>query len=171
MIKIPTNVQDCYLIGHTEHSDNRGGFKEIFRQNLFREEFGCDWVQNNFSYSYEDVLRGLHVVPFHKIVGCLSGTIYDVVVDVRKDSPTYLQYFATYLNVNSNTFVYVPPGCGHGFLSLEDKSVLFYMQSDYYEPSVEQIFNFKDPAFNIYIPAPKGNNYIISGKDGQAAFI
>ena len=171
MLKIPTTVNDCFLIGQTDHTDQLVGFKEIFRQDVFRDEFGCDWVQSNFSYSRIDALRGLHVVPFRKIVGCLSGSVYDVVVDLRPDSSTYLKHFSTYLNVWSNTFVHVPAGCGHGFLSLEDNSVLYYMQSDYYQPGNEQIYNFKDPAFKIYIPAPKEGHYFMSSKDEKANYI
>jgi len=74
------------------------------------------------------------------------------------------------LNIN-NSFVYVPPGCGHGFLSKEDKSVLFYMQSGYYDPTNEQVFNFFDPILKINIPKPEGSNYIISNKDLDAPFL
>jgi dTDP-4-dehydrorhamnose 3,5-epimerase len=170
-MKISTNIKDCFVVGQTEWIDRRGGFKEIFRENAYLEEFDFHLVQSNFSYSWKDVLRGLHVVPFAKIVGCLGGTILDFVVDLRKDSPTYLQYYSTYLNVN-NSFVYVPPGCGHGFLSIEDKSVLFYMQSGYYEPEKEQVFNFFDPVLNIIIPKPQeGLNYNMSVKDAEAPFI
>jgi dTDP-4-dehydrorhamnose 3,5-epimerase len=167
MIKQETKIKDCYLIGHTEHIDNRGVFKEIYRESDFWQELGCNFIQNNVSYSREGVLRGLHVTTYAKLVGCLSGQIYDVVVDFRKKSETYLNVFCANLHLRSNFLMFVPPGCGHGFLAIED-SVVFYAQSGYYNPENEQIFNFFDPKLNICLPQSASGHYWRSEKDENA---
>lgn len=157
---IPTNVKDCVEVCHTIHEDSRGGFMELRR----KDNFDTDFVQTNFSYSYAGVLRGLHVSPFAKLVTCVSGEIYDVVVDLRRESPTYKEYFAVYLNKESCKQVYVPPFCGHGFLALTDASVIYH-QTAYYQADKEQVFNILDPALNLYIPKQK---YNISARDADA---
>jgi dTDP-4-dehydrorhamnose 3,5-epimerase len=165
MILNPTNINGCFELLHSVHVDHRGGFMELRRDEELKKHFPEDWVQTNVSYSFEGTLRGLHVTPYSKIVTCVSGDIYDIVVDLRRESPTFREYFAVYMNKDGCKQVYVPAGCGHGFLAMNEASVI-YQQSGYYQPEREQAFNIRDPELKIIIPKPKFCN--VSQKDAEA---
>ena len=106
--------------------------------------------------SRKGTLRGIHYqVPPHaeaKVVRCTRGAIYDVVVDLRPDSPTYRKWSAVVLTAEKRNMVYVPEGCAHGFLTLKDESEVFYQMSEFYNPESARGVRWDDPAFNIMWP-------------------
>lgn len=162
-----TDIKDCVLIQPKHYGDNRGMNVELYNATRYKEA-GIDhnWTQSNCSRSNSKVIRGIHVVPFAKLVTCMSGCVYDVVVDTRPDSPTYLKWLGFLLRPEEMMQVYVPPGCGHGFYSFAQGSVVVYLQSQEYDPKLEKTIIWNDPT--IGIEWPKSDNYILSTKDQQA---
>jgi dTDP-4-dehydrorhamnose 3,5-epimerase len=116
-------------------------------------------VQSNCSISKAGVLRGIHRTPYAKMVTCIHGCIYDVCVDLRPDSKTYLQYFGLYLDSSGLQSIYIPPYCGHGFLSLEESAVLYHQDAEY-NADVDETYCYKH--FNIQWPREP---LIVSDKD------
>ena len=153
MIIEQTNIQDLLLITPNVYADERGYFMESYNQKksevLIKEKF----VQDNESVSKKGVLRGLHLQlpPFAqaKLVRVIKGSILDVAVDLRKDSSTYGQHFKHILSGDNKKQIFVPAGFAHGFLSLEDDTILNYKCSDYYNAKSEVSLLWNDPAFNI----------------------
>lgn len=165
-----TKIKDCMVIKPEPHKDDRGVFFELYNARLYLDCIPNEWRQMNCSVSHEGVMRGIHIVPFAKLISCLHGYVIDVVVDMRKDSPSYLQWiFVDLMGSDYPTQVYVPPGCGHGFLSVKDNSVITYMQTGCYNPEVESSVNWRDP--KIGIKWPQGYKYILSPKDEAAPFL
>ena len=164
-----TSLRDAYLIKLAPRADARGSFCRLFCAQILRDEGIVDhtFVQVNLSEnSVRGTLRGLHfqASPHFeaKVVYCLRGAVFDVIVDLRRDSPTYLRYFAYELSAEEGVALYVPKGYAHGFLTLEDDSTLLYLMSDFYRPGCERGYRFDDPAFGIAWPfAPR----VISEKD------
>ena len=115
MITVQTKIPDCIIYKPEFHKDKRGGFFELWNSN----DVPIDWKQVNCSISKKNVVRGIHVAPYAKLVTCLYGHIWDVVVDLRKDSPTYMQWLGVNLKYpqrKEQIFakqILVPPGCGH----------------------------------------------------------
>ncbi len=172
MRTVATNVRDCLTIEMPRHLDGRGFFQEMFSQrwahanNMFNGVAGyVNWQQVNWSQSEQNVLRGIHVAPYAKLVTCLSGRIMDYVVDLREDSPSYLDHFSVELSPDKTTQAFVPPGCGHAFVSLEPNSSVVYLQSDVYSTPKEWSVRWSDPQLAIKWPvlAP-----ILSDKDAAA---
>lgn len=158
-----TNVSDAVKITGERHEDSRGFFQEIYNH----ERSGippCEWVQTNWSKSDKYVLRGIHVAPYHKLVTCVSGRIFDVCVDLRPDSSTYLQVYTTILDSNVPQQVYIPAHCGHAFLSLEWDTSVIYMQGGSYNPNTEHTIHWSDPSLTIHWPV-LANEVILSDKD------
>lgn len=170
MIFEETKLKDVYLIKLDKKEDERGFFARTFCEREF-EEIGQPFraVQANLSYNSEKyTLRGMHfqVSPHEeaKIVRCVRGAIYDVIVDLRKDSPTVNQWMAAELTAENRHSLYVPKGFAHGFLSLEDNTEVLYLMSQFYEPGSGAGFRWDDPKYGIEWPAvPK----VISGKDNS----
>jgi dTDP-4-dehydrorhamnose 3,5-epimerase len=151
-----TKIIDCILLQPEIFSDKRGIFSEIYKNSnlsFFRP------LQSNCSISSKGVLRGIHRTPYAKLVTCVKGKVYDVCVDLREHSETYLQHFATELNDQNLFSLYIPPYCGHGFLALED-SILIYHQDQEYQPDLDQTYCYKK--FNIAWPIAPA---ILSDKD------
>jgi dTDP-4-dehydrorhamnose 3,5-epimerase len=123
-------------------------------------------AQINCSVSQKNVIRGLHVAPFARLVYCVKGQVFDVVADVRKDSKTYLQYDSVILSGHNQKSIFIPPFCAHGFLAMEDESIVVYAQDSTYDPKVEVSVNHADPKLNIKWPWP-----ILSEKDKNAPVI
>lgn len=159
------------LIFLEKHEDERGFFARFFCKKEFSDQ-GMDneIVQINDSYSKRrGTLRGIHfqVAPFGetKIVRCLSGGIFDVVVDLRKNSPTFLQWFGVELSAQNRTMIYVPKGFGHSFLTLEDDTEVLYFTTEFYSPIHERCIRWDDHTINIDWPiSPE----VISAKDNEA---
>ena len=156
-----TPLKDCYIIHNTVFKDNRGYFFESFNQQKFTELTGLDvhFVQDNQSASTKGVLRGLHFqkgdAAQAKLVRVLQGSVLDVAVDLRKNSPTYGQHFTIELTDVSNTQLFVPRGFAHGFVVLSDTAVFFYKCDNFYNKAAEGGLMYNDPQLNIDWRLPK----------------
>lgn len=163
-----TPIPGGYLVSMQRHADNRGFFARAFcDKELADQGIPSRFVQSNFSRTKQQgTIRGLHMqTPPHeeiKMVRCIRGAIFDVFVDMRPDSPTYLQWFGTELSEDNLNAVIVPKGCAHGFQSLTDDVDLYYTVSEHYAPGSELGYRFDDPAFGIEWPLPVS---VISDKD------
>jgi dTDP-4-dehydrorhamnose 3,5-epimerase len=153
-----TPINGAMIIELEKHEDHRGFFSRAFCKKEF-EEHGLEHeiVQCNFSKSREKgTLRGMHYqdAPHSevKMVRCMSGSIYDVIVDIRKDSPSYMKWFGVELTEENYKMLYIPKGLAHGFQTLQDDSVIFYMVTEYYNKEAEGGVRWNDPAFNISWP-------------------
>jgi len=141
-----------------KHEDERGFFARAFCQKEF-SELGLEprFVQCNISYNKKKgTLKGMHYQAHPheeaKLVRCSSGAIYDVVIDLRKDSSTFKEYFSIELAADSYTMLYVPKGFAHGFITLADDTEVFYQMSEFYEPTAARGLRWNDPAFGINWP-------------------
>lgn len=153
------------------HVDNRGWFSETFHENRLREiGISCHFVQENQSYSKRaGTLRGFHFqlppAAQAKLVSVLRGRIFDVVVDIRKGSPTYGKHVSMELSAESGHQLYIPVGFAHGFVTLEDDVILNYKVSDYYEPTHDRGICWNDPDIALAWPF-RDLEITISDKDG-----
>ncbi|MCX8963493.1 dTDP-4-dehydrorhamnose 3,5-epimerase [Erwinia psidii] len=163
-----TPIAGAWYIEATPFIDSRGAFTRTFCQKTF-SAFGLEttFVQCNLSSNKSRAtLRGLHMQTGEhsevKLVRAVAGRIYDVAVDLRPTSPTYLQWYGVELCADKQNAFYIPRGCAHGFITLEDNSDLFYQVSDEYAPGHEQGYRWDDAAFGIQWPLHPA---IISDKD------
>lgn len=124
---IKTNIEGCVLITPKLFEDHRGIFSELYKSSQI--DFKCKQV--NYSLSKSGTLRGLHEAPYAKLVTCVVGEIMDVCVDVRKNSPTYLEHFAINLNPSSMQQLYIPAYCAHGFYSYSDSLVIYLQEGEF----------------------------------------
>ena len=152
---LPQIIPDIILIEPTLHGDERGYFAESFRQDLFNDALGkrINFIQENESKSSKGVLRGLHyqVAPFSqsKLVRVIEGAVLDVVVDIRKSSPTFGQHLAIELTADNKRQLFVPQGFAHGFVVLSDTATLIYKVDSYYAPEYERGIAFNDQDLKI----------------------
>jgi dTDP-4-dehydrorhamnose 3,5-epimerase len=146
--------------------DPRGFFIEIYHARRYADAgIPGPFVQDNYSQSLRGTLRGLHYQEPHaqgKIVMVTEGAVYDVVVDIRKGSPSFGRWHGTDLSAENRLQVYVPPGCAHGFCVTSDRASLLYKCTDYYAPSVERGIIWSDPVLAISWPV---STPILSAKD------
>ena len=168
------NFHECSVAGAREisptpHDDNRGHFLRAWCHQEFMDH-GIKFtpVQANMAFSRrEGTIRGLHYqaapAPEAKLVRCTRGAIFDVVVDLRQDSPTYLSWHGLVLSAENAKMLYVPEGCAHGALSLVDDTDLHYMASANFAPKHAFGVRFDDPAFNVQWPIPVT---VVSEQDG-----
>jgi len=162
-----TPLSGLLIIDLDIYSDERGFFVEKFNQKKFKElGVECDFVQDNFSISNPEVLRGLHYQtnPSQaKLVGCVSGRIWDVAVDIRKSSPTFGQYFGIELTLENGKLLFIPEGFAHGFCVLgNEKAGVVYKVNNYFSKDGDGGIFFDDKQIGIKWPS---NNLIISEKD------
>ena len=155
-------IEGLYIIEPTVHGDNRGYFMETYNQRDM-EDAGLDmvFVQDNQSMSSKGVLRGLHFQINHpqgKLVRVIKGRVFDVAVDYRKDSPTYLQWFGVELTEDNKKQFYISPGFAHGFLVLSDVAEFCYKCTDFYHPNDEGGLAWNDPKIGIEWPEIIGEN-------------
>lgn len=170
--KTETGISGLYVIEPTVFSDERGYFMETYNKNDF-SELGIDikFVQDNQSKSKKGVLRGLHIqknFPQTKLVRVVSGEVYDVAVDLRKDSETYGKYFGVILSSENKKQFLIPKGFAHGFLVLSDEAEFTYKVDDFYHPNDELGVLWNDPEIGIDWPLDKIGgikNLILSEKD------
>lgn len=162
-------VEGAYIITQEPFADERGSFARSFCEREFIEN-GLDitFVQSNICYNKsKGILRGLHTqraaYAEDKLVCCIQGGIYDVCVDVRPDSPTYLRHIAIELTEENGKMLFIPKGCAHGYLTLSDKSRLVYYMSTFYVPNQGTGYRYDDPAFSIVWPL--NEPYIMSVQD------
>ena len=168
MLFHPTKLGDAYVIEIERHVDERGFFARAWCQQEF-EARGLNprLAQCNISYnSRRGTLRGMHyqLAPHAeaKLVRCTRGAIYDVIVDLRPASPTYLQHVGEALTSDDRRMLYVPGGFAHGFLTLADDTEVFYQMSEFYAPDAGRGARWDDPAFAISWPIPVS---VISPRD------
>jgi dTDP-4-dehydrorhamnose 3,5-epimerase len=183
-----TNLKGAFIIELEPILDERGFFARSFCQKEFRlHGINMNIVQCNISYSKKKgTLRGIHyqTAPYEegKLVSCIKGAIYDVIIDIRPDSPTYCQWIAVELTAHcsqltastsqltacclpltaSYRMLYIPKGFAHGFLTLEDDTEVFYQMSEFYAPGYGRGIRWNDPAFGIAWP---GEVSVISDQD------
>lgn len=172
MIFNETTLKGAFLIELEKHEDERGFFArtycidEFSRQGLDIHIAQCSLSGNR----YRGTLRGLHyqVPPYEevKVVRCLRGRVFDVIVDLRPDSKTRGRYFTSELDSGEQRALYIPCGFAHGFMSLENDTLIFYQMSSPYMPKSARTIRWNDPELNI--PWPKMENLIISEKDRDA---
>ncbi len=152
---INLSIPDLKLIRLKPIQDERGFFKEFYRQDLYKANgIGDLFSQDNFSFSKQGVLRGMHFQSFPgqaKLVSVIQGKIFDVAVDIRTNSPTFGKWEGVYLDANSHEQFFIPSGFAHGFYVIED-ALVHYKVSSLYNPSTEKTFRFDDPAFAIQWP-------------------
>ena len=151
---IETPLLDAKIIVPRVFEDERGYFYESFNEKSFNEKIGdYNFVQDNQSLSQRGTIRGLHFqkAPYDqgKLVRVVQGAVLDVALDVRKNSPTYGQYFAIELNAENQTQFFIPPGFAHGFSTLEDNTIFCYKCTNYYHKDSEGGVRFNDPALGI----------------------
>lgn len=162
---INTKIEGVKVIQPKVFGDERGFFLETFEKRRYREmlEIDLDFVQDNHSRSQKDVLRGLHFQtknPQGKLVRVVRGSVFDVAVDIRKNSPTYGQWEGIILSEENKTQFWIPPGLAHGFLVLSDIADFEYKCTDYYDPANEGCLIWNDSNVNIEWPEcnPKLSN-------------
>lgn len=148
-----TDIKDLYVFTPTVYPDNRGYFFESYNQQFFREKgIYTNFVQDNQSISLKNVLRGLHFqthAPQAKLVRCVVGKVYDVVVDLRKSSPTYKKWYGIELSEDNMKMMFVPKGFAHGFVTLSDVAVFHYKCDELYLPTSDGGIIYNDPEIGI----------------------
>jgi len=162
-----TKLKDCVIIEPKVFGDDRGFFLETFQASRYAEEAGITlpFVQDNHSRSTKGVLRGLHfqkTKPQGKLVRVVKGEVYDVAIDIRKNSITFGQWEAVVLSEDNKKQIWVPPGFAHGFMVLSDTADFEYKCTDYYDPSDEGSILWSDPDLNIPWPIATP---VLSNKD------
>jgi dTDP-4-dehydrorhamnose 3,5-epimerase len=164
-------LQDVYLIKPRVFGDPRGFFLESWNAETFRAA-GLDlsFVQDNHSRSARGILRGLHYQTEHaqgKLVRVTAGEVFDVVVDLRRSSATFGQWFGAYLSADNHDMLWIPPGFAHGFYVTSEFADFQYKCTDIYHPASEVCLAWDDPTLAIDWPLPEGGPPLLSGKDAQ----
>ena len=172
--KLETRLDGPLYLQPRVFGDERGFFTETFRRNDF-EELGIreDFVQDNHSRSARGTLRGIHFQigdGASKLVRCGRGAIVDVLVDLRRGSPTYARWEAFELSDDNGRVLYAPIGFGHGFCVVSDVADVFYKQSNYYSTDVERGIAYDDPDVGIAWPLPAGE-LLVSERDRTAPLL
>lgn len=164
-------IPDVVLLEPRVFGDERGFFYESFNEQLFRDVTGADvrFVQDNHSRSTRNVLRGMHYqLPPKaqgKLVRVVVGEVFDVAVDIRKESPTFGQWVGEILSADNKRQMWIPPGFAHGFLVLSEVAEFLYKTTDYYAPECECGIRWDDP--DLAINWPLAGDPVLSAKDTQ----
>jgi dTDP-4-dehydrorhamnose 3,5-epimerase len=168
MIFTETPLAGAYLIDLEKRGDDRGFFARAYCEREFKANglIGQFCQVNNSLSAQKGTLRGMHYqLPPKaetKLVRCIRGALYDVILDLRQRSATFGQSFAAELNAENRRMMYVPKGFAHGFLTLEDNTEAFYFVDEFYAPELERGIRYNDPRFAIHWPAEP---VVISEKD------
>ena len=170
----PLSFKDVLLIEPEIFNDERGFFFESFNQKTFNKLIGREvkFVQDNQSRSKKNVIRGLHFQiekPQIKLIKVISGSIFDVVVDIRKQSKNFGKHISVELNAEDNKQLWIPEGFAHGFLVLSEIAEVQYKVSEFWDPELERSLLWSDEDLNINWPL--SSNPIISSKDQKASLI
>ena len=173
MQKLPTKIHDAFLLKPKVFGDTRGFFLESWNRQTFRDMgIDVDFVQDNHSRSARHVLRGLHYqagdAAQGKLVWVTSGTVFDVLVDLRESSPTFGVWDGYMLTVEAHERLWIPPGCAHGFLVVSDLADFHYKVSTPYAPVAERALRWDDPTLAINWPLEIGISPLVSAKDAIA---
>ena len=168
MIFTETKLKGAYIIDIEKRGDNRGFFARTFCANEFEKySLNSKFVQGNMSHNAnKNTLRGMHYqsdgAEEVKLVRCTKGALLDIILDIRKDSPTFGQHVAVEITEDNARQVYIPKGFAHGFLTLKEHSEIAYLVSEFYTPGKENGIRWDDPFFKINWPI---KNPILSDKD------
>jgi dTDP-4-dehydrorhamnose 3,5-epimerase len=162
------HLNGAFLVNPEKKEDHRGFFARFFCENEFKaHNLVSQYVQINTSLTIaKGTLRGMHyqLQPSAevKVVSCTKGSLFDVILDIRPDSPTFGKWYGTELTSENRTMMYVPRGFAHGFMTLQENTEVLYMVSAFYAPELERGIRYNDPGFNIQWPV---NPVEISDKD------
>ena len=168
MIFVETTLSGAYLINVEKLEDDRGFFARSWCEREFEAHgLNSKLVQCNISLNIQKgTLRGMHyqAKPCEeaKLIRCTAGSIYDLIIDIRPDSPTYKQHFGVVLTPLNRSMLYVPEGFAHGFLTLENNTEVFYQMSEFFAPEYARGFRWNDPVFEIEWPL---DIHVISDRD------
>ena len=166
---LPTAIPGMVVVEARSFGDERGAFMETYHQEHFANGgITCAFVQDNQSSSVRGVLRGLHFPVAHpqaKLVRVVEGEVFDVGVDLRRDSPTFGQWFGTTLSAENHRQLFIPRGFAHGFYVRSERATFAYKCDDVYHPNDEAGLAWNDPTLNITWPLIEGANPILSEKD------
>jgi len=166
----PTAIHDVFIVESKVFGDERGWFTESFNAEDFAKATGLDlrFVQDNHSFSRQWTLRGIHYQlekTQGKLVRVVVGSIFDAVVDIRKDSPTFGKWSGVELSAQNHRQLWVPPGLAHGFLVFSEVAEVLYKTTDYYHPQSEACLAWNDPTVGIEWPLPAGIQPNMNAKD------
>ncbi|EMJ5881790.1 dTDP-4-dehydrorhamnose 3,5-epimerase [Enterobacter cloacae] len=170
---VKTDIQDVLIFEPKVFGDERGFFFESFNKKTFEELTGreIEFVQDNHSKSCKNVLRGLHYqqAPYAqgKLVRCIAGEVFDVAVDIRRESETFGKWVGVYLSAENKRQLWIPEGFAHGFVVLSEVAEFQYKTTNYYNPSSERCIAWNDPVLNVHWPISE-NEVILSEKDKLA---
>jgi len=169
----PTEIPDVILIEPDVFGDNRGFFMETWHAEKFAAGgIAADFVQDNHSRSSHGILRGLHyqvTKPQGKLVRVLGGEVFDVAVDLRKNSATFGQWVGMHLSEDNKKMLWIPPGFAHGFYVISEQADFFYKCTHFYVPEYERAIRWDDPDFGIDWPLVDGNPPVLAPKDAAAS--
>lgn len=169
---LATPIIGAFTVRHEIRSDLRGHFKRQYCEREFADAgLNTHWVQINHSATFgSGSIRGMHFqrppAAEAKLVSCPVGRAFDVAIDLREGSPTFLKWAA--VEIDETSSFYIPDGCAHGFQALADEVHLIYLHSDFYEPATEDGIRFDDPAIAVQWPLPAG---AVSDRDQSFALI
>lgn len=169
-----TEIPDVLIVEPQVFGDDRGFFLESFNQRRWEQLTGLkiNFVQDNHSRSAKNVLRGLHyqiACPQGKLVRCTVGEVFDVAVDIRRNSPNFGNWVGVHLSADNKKQLWIPAGFAHGFLVLSDVAEFLYKTTEYYAPEFERCIIWNDPEINIQWPL--GGDPILSEKDHKGSLL
>ena len=164
---IKTKIKGVFVIQHNSFKDKRGSFTRLFCEDILKKKVKFNIKQSNISKNRKKyTLRGFHYqigkYSENKIIRCLKGGIFDIIVDLRKNSKTYSKYVSIRLNHKSNTSIIIPKGCANAFLTLVDNTEVLYYTSNFYNKNFEKGIRYNDPFFKFKWPIEPN---VISKKD------
>ncbi|KKQ09585.1 dTDP-4-dehydrorhamnose 3,5-epimerase [Candidatus Daviesbacteria bacterium RIFCSPHIGHO2_01_FULL_36_37] len=161
-----TEIEGVLIISRPVFSDDRGFFRETYRRGDLEEKTGKSFIptQANHSRSEKGSLRGIHIAPWDKLVTAVSGKVQQVVVDLRKDSPTFGKYVSVDMGEENWVSVFIPAGCGNSFLVLSEQADYTYLATDYWEAGKEKSIIYNDPKIGISWELPN-EELLLSDKD------
>jgi dTDP-4-dehydrorhamnose 3,5-epimerase len=173
---IDTEIADVKILEPAVYGDARGFFFESYNEAKFAEATGIEarFVQDNHSKSARGVLRGLHYQiqqPQGKLVRVVAGEVFDVVVDLRRSSPTFGKHVSISLSAEDKRMLWVPPGFAHGFLVTSDSAEFLYKTTDYYAPQHERSLRWNDPQINVPWPLGAGETPQLKAADANAPML
>ena len=172
MVLIETGLPGVVVLEPRVFTDARGYFMETFHsQRYLQYGLPAQFVQQNLSFSTRGVLRGLHYQlgrPQGKLLMVVHGEIFDVAVDIRRNSPTFGQWTGAVLSSDNHRQIYIPEGFAHGFCTTGDEATVLYLCTDYYAPEEERGIRWNDPTMAIPWPV---SNPVVSGKDAAHSFL
>lgn len=175
MKRIDTPLADAFIIEPTVHGDARGFFLETWNRRTFSEMgLDLDFVQDNHSRSRHGILRGLHYQTANtqgKLVRASTGEVFDVIVDLRRSSPTFGRWAGFTLSETNQHMLWVPPGFAHGFYVVSAVAEFLYKCTDYYNPKAEVSLRWDDPSLAIAWPLKAGDPPLLSDKDRNGVLL